>query len=983
MTIDRRPWRALLLSLPVLTALVGIPVWAEQQCGMPSGSHSAIEEICPASEGMVRFKIGGAWGFVNQDGKLAIAPEFDNVTQFSEGLAGAQRGEEWGFIDKTGQWIVPPKFSSILPFSSGLAAVELNSKWGYIDKTGQWAIEPKYEGAGSFVGESAVVEEEYMHDLLIDKRGQVIKRFANNISVQKYSRPFGLFEANEKAEGAFLQHADGRKLPLPADGADTWTYRDGLLVAQKRVQQGDETVDRWGAVDLQGQWVIPAQFKSLAAFEAGLAIAELKNDSGSRKDASDGYFGLIDTRGRVVTSTKYARITRAQDGWYEAARASAGLVDILDETGKVILSSECASLEQVSLDIWQSKDWRAHSGCDKTWVLHRHAGLIESSIAKPEVSATAEHVLLVDAEAPSDEESPPRRFEIFDTKGKRVMSSDSAQMQGEPALRSQYSSINLLPTSGTLTPQAASLLPVAVVTDYKGVSLISRDYTLISNPQWVYDRDLLESRFPSKERPLEGPLPMKTEDGWGAVDGKGRWVIEPMYERLSSFRHGMAFAHKLGDVLVMGGDGKAHKLPEDARQFERVAPFVLAGFDGEREPLRLDLRTGQVLRTQLPEGVQGVKFEHGLAAAEKDSAWGLVNEQGQWVVPPRFTARVEAIKHEDKLIGWRTGRYFKSDRGTETLLGWLTPDGQEVAVPQFSKIRLDEGAGVLVVTKDGSLTGAMTPAGKVFIEPVHGSLKFLGDGWYVVKMRDRHGLLKADGEWAFEPQPFFMSFADERPFVVRQQADEKELFDFQGRRSTRTRPTAVSMEQDSPHWWWSEVLDGPDGKESTVFYGFDFKEKLRVPGRIDSHKSFSEGVIAFAPHSGAGTKRLGLVNQHGKVLGLYDFNSIGPMKNGLALFEQAAQRPAKTGQRRLADEESTRNGYVSHSGKVVIPARFEAADSFSQGRAVVVLNGNLGLIDTRGELVLHGAWMCGREPIVLGRNKQILWPLEARNKTKC
>lgn len=986
MTIDHRPWRVLFLSLPVLTALVGMPVWAEQQCAMPRSGYSAIEEICPASEGMVRFKIDGAWGFINQDGKLAIAPEFDDVTQFSEGLAGAKRGEEWGFIDKTGQWIVPPKFSSILTFSGGLAAVKLNYKWGYIDKTGQWAIEPQYAEAGSFVGESAVVEEGYLRELLIGRHGQVIKRLANNISVDKYSRAFGLIGADEKAGAAFLRHVDGRKLPLPADGADAWKYHDGLLVAHQGAQQGDKTVDRWGAVDLQGRWVIPAQFKSLAAFEGGLAIAELTNGSGKQKDTSDGDFGLIDTRGRVVTSTKYARITRAQDGWYEAERASASFMDILDETGKVILSAECASLEQVPLDSWRNqgrnKEWRVHRGCDQTWVLNRHAGLIKSSIANPEGSATAEHLLLVDAEEPSDEASPPRRFEIFDTNGKRVMSSESAQMRGEPALRSRYSSISLLPTFGPLTPQAASLLPVAVITDREGVSLISRDYKLISNPQWVYDRDLLGGGFPSNEHPLEGPMPMKTEAGWGAVDGTGRWVIEPKYERLSSFQHGMAFARNRGDVLVVGGDGKTHPLPEDGRQFERVAPFMLAGVDGERRPLRLDLKAGQVLRTQLPEGVhdvRDVKFEDGLAAVEKDGAWGLINEQGQWVVPPRFTARIESIRHENKLIGWRTGRYFKSDRGTESLLGWLTPDGQEVAAPQYSEIRLEEDAGVLVVTKDGSLTGAMTPAGNVFIEPVYESLKFLGDGWYVVKMPDRHGLLKADGEWAFEPQPFYMSFTDERPFVVRQQAGEKELFDFQGRRSSRTRPTAVSMEQDSPQWWWSEVLDDHDGEESTVFYGFDFKEKLRVPGTVDSHESFSEGVIAFKSRSGSAPKRLGLVNQRGKVLGLYDFNSIGPMKDGFAVFEQAVWRPAKAGQRQLA----TRNGYVSHSGKVVIPAKFEAAGSFSQERAVVVLNGNLGLIDTRGELVLHGAWRCGREPIVLGRNKQILWPLEARSKTKC
>lgn len=49
----------------------------------------------------------------------------------------------------------------------------------------------------------------------------------------------------------------------------------------------------------------------------------------------------------------------------------------------------------------------------------------------------------------------------------------------------------------------------------------------------------------------------------------------------------------------------------------------------------------------------------------------------------------------------------------------------------------------------------------------------------------------------------------------------------------------------------------------------------------------------------------------------------------------------------------------------------------------MVLNGNLTLIDTGGKVLVSSGWLCGREPLVLGPKREVLWPAHARKKKKC
>ena len=68
-------------------------------------------------------------GYLNTRGEWAIAPQFDDLRDFSEGLAAVNLGAncgiggKWGYIDRDGRVAIPFHFLSAGQFSDGRACV--------------------------------------------------------------------------------------------------------------------------------------------------------------------------------------------------------------------------------------------------------------------------------------------------------------------------------------------------------------------------------------------------------------------------------------------------------------------------------------------------------------------------------------------------------------------------------------------------------------------------------------------------------------------------------------------------------------------------------------------------------------------------------------------------------------------------------------------------------------------------------------------
>ena len=121
----------------------------------------------------------GKWGYLDNNGRFRIKPQFELAMPFQEGLAAISVQKKFGFIDHNGKPVIRPQFDDARNFCDGLAAVMIYNqkslkKWGYIDKRGQFIIEAKFDEVADFCNGSAkvtVADKTY----IIDKSGSVIE----------------------------------------------------------------------------------------------------------------------------------------------------------------------------------------------------------------------------------------------------------------------------------------------------------------------------------------------------------------------------------------------------------------------------------------------------------------------------------------------------------------------------------------------------------------------------------------------------------------------------------------------------------------------------------------------------------------------------------------------------------------------------------------------------------------------------------------
>lgn len=137
--------------------------------------------IAPQFEGAYEFKDGfariwrqGKFGYVDKKGKL-IEPQWESAADFAGGFAAVKVGEKYGFIDRAGKLVIAAEFDRVQPFSEGAAAAQKDKLWGFIDAKGRWLIAPRFQWARGFEnGLAWAGEPRQRGGSYIDKQGRAV-----------------------------------------------------------------------------------------------------------------------------------------------------------------------------------------------------------------------------------------------------------------------------------------------------------------------------------------------------------------------------------------------------------------------------------------------------------------------------------------------------------------------------------------------------------------------------------------------------------------------------------------------------------------------------------------------------------------------------------------------------------------------------------------------------------------------------------------
>lgn len=232
------------------------------------------------------------------------------------------------------------------------------------------------------------------------------------------------------------------------------------------------------------------------------------------------------------------------------------------------------------------------------------------------------------------------------------------------------------------------------------------------------------------------PYPFQRSDGkWGYVDDDHCWVIEPIFDRSSSFREGTAHV-EIGDVdYIINKNGTLVYKSQFRRMqgfFEGFAAFEISlgkwGF----------LDSGwSVVVNPIFEDV--MPFSEGLAPVSVDGKWGYIDRSGKMVISPQFDF----------------GSMFSEGLALVSLAdrwGFISSSGQFAVNPVYYMGSHGFSDGLAAVRMNGGKFGYIDASGKTVIEASFDGANSFSEGFAAVKVGEYWGFIDHAGRMVIEPK---------------------------------------------------------------------------------------------------------------------------------------------------------------------------------------------------------------------------------------
>ena len=892
---------------------------ADQRAAVLLPSALVDTSRMPADESLRRH----AWGFLDQNGRLAISPIFEAVGDFRHGLAAVKWKGKWGFIDTKGRMAVAPRYDAVQDYSEiGLAVATLDGRLQLIDRKGQPVGEPLDESVrairlddGVPALATVVYKPEYRSSTgerrYNDGGVSLVRAYGNGLYIATNADgQYGLVDRNWKwvleptyheisvpgeAGSMAVAYADRNELLLDADGKTVGAdqgYRSLMPV----------TKAFWSAELGRGNYVV--------LDSAGAQVTKLKSGEAERSQrygdaivyrSGDKLVALIP--GRAEPLTLGAGLTAAEDlqGYVLFANQEQTPVGLLTPKGAWLYGAAAPS--------WLDEVGRMEFSQGKLWLFKQEGDLLN----------------------------------VLDDEG-RVL------LKPETVAATQSRSLKRLPLN--VPGSALGLIGQEhCQCSEDGAGLLLADGGIASDPAWrdVIPLDGSEDDYGAQAEAEAAGLKAEqlryaaqTATGMLLLDAAGKPMNLPMQQHIGPFRHGYALAYADGASRMLDRDGKTYDLPAAFFEAQVVAPGVVRFIKtaAEGSPWGLyDFIAGKEIAPAEYADI-GV-FQDGQAVASLGpDRVGVVDLQGKWIVPPSHhgAERVAAQVWKVQQAGPQEEEYRRPAAVFNAQGRALTGFRPGLAVGVD-----DDGT---IAAGDEKQRWVISPDGADAVDMQDTDYMRLGD-WTLQRRAPRSGYLDSQGQWQIAPQAATAgTFRGEPARALLTGEGGARLIGDQGQ-VVVTLPTG--------EWSWPEGSDAllrhyyTGNREMTDYVGLDGKKRLSVEGNASS---YSEG-LAVAHVSDRGMRA---VNDKGALVGPA-FDTLGPMREGLA--------PAGT-------EDGF--GYVNAQGKLVIPAEYRAVGPFHNGRAVVSTLEKSMIIDAAGKQVARVEMECGVRTLY-GSHNQRLWPL--------
>ncbi len=258
---------------------------------------------------------------------------------FSEALPGdryiaVRMGELWGYINQEGRWQISPQFSQATAFFGDRALVRIDDKAFFINENGDklTLFSEKVDNVFPYIKDMAAVKSRGEF-FLVDKEWQILSKNFNYVSLPEQGYYFGFDKSWSlyRSSGKCVQEDIGTPIlntRLQGSVQGVFFTKRGddyvLMDVKKNVLGGDYYTDAkafeenegyaavrnqeglWGFIDSYGKERIPFRWESALSFSSNLAAV-----------CKDGLWGYINTEGELVIDYQF---TEAEPFYQGVAR---------------------------------------------------------------------------------------------------------------------------------------------------------------------------------------------------------------------------------------------------------------------------------------------------------------------------------------------------------------------------------------------------------------------------------------------------------------------------------------------------------------------------------------------------------------------------------------------------------------------------------------------------------------------------------------
>ena len=358
---------------------------------------------------------------------------------------------------------------------------------------------------------------------------------------------------------------------------------------------------------------------------------------------------------------------------------------------------------------------------------------------------------------------------------------------------------------------------------------------------------------------------------------------------------------------------------------QRYVPFY-SGFSDGLHPLLLSKPNEERLfayvntsgRIAIDGPFQAVQeFRNGRAWVREGGKWGIIDTNGQFVLPPRFAA-----------VDWQgtvNGCTWVSDSGS--LWGLIDDRGKYLIRPQFEQ--MDASRGGLTMVMSGGCWGLVNRDGEMRVPTVYDRIEpvYQEVTLWKVSIDDRWGLITSEGQTVCPVEFKRIHVRDGLVHVERNGLHG--LIDIGGRVVVEPKYDFIFPYSEGPFEFRQ------DGRCGYMSWGGD----IVVEPKYNECWSFHEGRAVVQDENG----KWGIIDEFGEYL-------ISPKYDGIGWPHRYGLTAVYLGKRGDPDR---RSGVIDMDGNIVIPIEYDSASPVRPGIV------SLRRCGRTGYLKLPDTWIWG------------------------